>query len=124
MSSCVPENKYDLAAVARAWKIGHPAINGVLSELLEWVKDANWPVAPEVANLLSQSGPEIVPHIRHVLASDDPIWKFWVIDLVVRNLKPPLRLALQEDLLALAETASEEGRLEDVDKVAREVLAL
>ena len=123
-ADCVPRDKHDLQAVRRARALGFPSLNAVLPELLQWVRDANWPVAPEVSVLLSQSGPEIIPHIQRVLHSKDLDWKFWTIDLVIRNLDPDIRQQLRSDLELLANRASREDKQNEVDVVSKEVLNL
>ncbi|WP_157738767.1 DUF5071 domain-containing protein [Labrenzia sp. VG12] len=123
-ADCVPRDKHDLPAVRRARALGFPGLNAVLPELLQWICDANWPVAPEVADLLSQSGQEIIPHLQRVLHSKDSDWKFWTIDLVIRNLDPDIRQQLRADLELLANRASREDKLNEVDVVSNEVLNL
>lgn len=43
LSASIPTDKHDLAAVANAARLGYPAINAILPELLEWLQDINWP---------------------------------------------------------------------------------
>lgn len=124
ISQCVPKDKSDLAAVALAKTAGYPALNEVLPQLLEWLRDMNWPVAPPVAKLLSGAGMEIVPHIKDVLYSDDHIWKYWLLAALIPNLKPEAREALQADVFRIAHHPSNDEKDEEVDVVARETLAL
>jgi len=122
LTNCIPKDKHDTAAIERAGSIGFPMINPILSDLLEWVQDSNWQVADGTASLLSRAGPEILPHIRKVLNSEDEIWKFWTIELVVRNLKPEYLTALQDELVRLANDPTYEEKLEEVDVAARALL--
>lgn len=92
-------------------------------ELLEWLQDANWPVAEPVAFLLKEPGPEIIPHIQKILTGDDGSWKFWVIELLVRNLRFSILAELRDDLQRLANRPSKDDELEEVDRLARQVLA-
>lgn len=60
-------------------KIGTPRVNTNIPELIEWLKDMNWPGAVTVLQLLSTVDDEVLkPHIRHSLESalldDDIIW--------------------------------------------------
>ncbi len=75
-----------MAAIERADHVGFPKLNTVLSDLLVWIQDANWPVAPCTASLLSNAGVEILSYIKVILNSGDGVWKYWTIDLVGRNL--------------------------------------
>ncbi|TYC58551.1 DUF5071 domain-containing protein [Rhodobacterales bacterium] len=124
LDDCVPKNKFDLAAVSKAREVGFPGINSVLPDLLDWVQDANWPVAADVADLLSNSGKEIVPHIGSIFSTDDREWKFWTIELIVKRLAPAVRKALWADLRQLVREPTPEDKSCDVDLVAEEALSL
>lgn len=122
INKCIPKDKFDTAAIELARQVGLPALNSILSSLLEWVQDANWPVAAETAALLSNAGLEILPHIKAILRSEDGIWKYWTIDLVVRNSSSHVLLELRDDLVRLAECPTENDQMEDVVAVAQSVL--
>lgn len=124
LQKCIPENKYDTIAIEQASLIGFPALNPILSDLLVWVQDANWPVAAGTASLLSKAGPEIVPHIKAVLVSEDSIWKYWAIELVVRNLRPDVFSSLRNDIARLADRPSRGDQSEKVDLVAQGILSV
>ncbi len=122
IQDCIPKDKFDEDAVARARAVGFPALNPILSELLAWLQDANWPVARPMASLLAVTQQEIVPYIKEVLNSEDGIWKYWTIDLLVDDLSQEVRELLQDELFRLAEKPTQNDRLEGVDVVARRVL--
>jgi len=122
LKDCIPTNKYDLAAIDRAVEVGFPKINPILLDLLEWVKDGNWPVALPITSLLSGAGPEIVPYIKTILNGDDGIWKYWTIDLVVRPVSTKLQLAVQSDLDRITRNPSQDDLTCDVGEQAKAVL--
>ncbi|MBD3678851.1 MAG: DUF5071 domain-containing protein [Rhodobacteraceae bacterium] len=123
LKGCIPTDKHDAAAVARAREIGVPALGPILPELLEWTQDCNWPVAREVSDLLSGAGPEIIPHLRQILASNDGCWKFSVLCDLVPFLDRDVLSALQTDLRRLAKDPTDDDRREEVDLLAKETLA-
>ncbi len=123
LQSYVPKDKFDIAAIDRARAMGFPALNGAIPDLLSWVRDANWPVADDTASLLTQAGPEIVPHIQSVLRGKDAVWKYWTIDLIVRPSSPEVMSKLQDELERLARNPNQHDRLEGVDLLAQGVLA-
>jgi Domain of unknown function (DUF5071) len=51
LRDCVPKDKFDLAATVKAREAGFPAINAILPDLLEGLRDMNWPVADGVLDL-------------------------------------------------------------------------
>jgi hypothetical protein len=66
-----------------AVEAGYPAVATILGELIEWLQDYNWPVAHVLEPFLRTIGEPLVPHIWHVLRSDDELWKYWVISLLI-----------------------------------------
>ena len=120
---CVPKDKFDVDALRKAEALGFPEINSIIPQLLEWIKDDNWPVAAPCATLLAKAGPEIAPHILKITTSDDPIWKYWTIERVIAFLRPDVMLALQNELVRLSTEAEQCDKLEGVDISARNVLA-
>ena len=119
----VPVGKLDMAAIDRAERAGYPAINDVLPNLLEWVQDANWPVAMPTAKLLGKAGTEIVSPIRQALQSDDGIWKYWIITLILSDLPDEVFNLLRQDCARLAQNPSADDRVEEVDIEAAAILA-
>jgi hypothetical protein len=120
---CVPGGKHDLGALERAATVGFPALNDVIPDLLRWLQDANWPVAQPTAALLANAGRDIVPHIRTILNGDDAIWKYWTLELLVTRMNLDLVRELKEEFEQLANHPGKSDQLEDVDRVARHILA-
>lgn len=118
LEECVPKDKYDVAALARARSVGFPELNPVLPALLEWTQDMNWPVAREVVGLIAGAGPAILPLLRSALRSKDSVWKYWLLTELCPILDPPLLAELSEDILRLASDATDEDRTEEVDLAA------
>ena len=119
LQDCIPKTKHDCDAIEQATSVSFPLINPIIPNLLEWLQDANWPVAHPTAHLLTQAGPEIVPHIRQVLSSSDSIWKFWTLKLLVINLQPNLLEELRPDIMKLTSTSIQD----DVCIIAKEILS-
>lgn len=122
LNGCIPKDKFDTAAIERARQIGFPALNPVVPDLLAWIQDANWPVAPRVGSLLSDAGPEILPFIRAVLNGDDAVWKRWTIELVLKDACAEVIVGLCEEIERLASHPTQAEHLEEVDVVARSIL--
>lgn len=123
VSALVPQHKADLERARAAVAAGYPAVEPVLGALLEWLQDANWPVAHELIPFLRAIGEPLVPHIQHVLQSDDLIWKYWVIGLVVPALPAHVAAVFRPELERLSARPEPAERLEELDQAARSVLA-
>ena len=121
MSLPLPRDKHDTgnaqALTALPWEEIRPA----MPQILEWVQDANWPVAAILLPFLAGIGPRLAPYLKTVLASDDEQWKYVVLLGIVRH-SPGLAAAVDGELqrFTLAPTAAE---LEDgVAEAARGIL--
>ena len=122
MSLPLPRDKHDThhaqALIALPWEELRPA----MPQILEWVQDANWPVAAIFLPYLAGIGPRLAPYIKAVLASGDEQWKYFVLLGIVRH-SSGLAAAVDGQLqrFALAPTAAELE--EGVAELAREILA-
>ncbi|QDC10399.1 DUF5071 domain-containing protein [Oceanicola sp. D3] len=126
LSACIPRDKHDTDAVQRAAaaiRAEPRKIAPVLPELLEWLQDANWPVAKPLAACLRNAGPELLPPLRRILNGKDGPWKYWVIELLAAQLPPDLLAGVRPDLARLARAPTTNDRIEEVHLAARAVLA-
>lgn len=119
--SVVPRDKFDLAAANAAAEAGWPAIEPSAERLLQWIQDANWPVARVLAPALAAVGASLAPYVRRVLAGEDETWKYHLIGTVVAQSKE-LTSALRPELERIAFEPTPSERSEKVCDVAREAL--
>lgn len=122
-TDCIPTTKFDTAAIARARTLGFPALEPALPDLLPWLKDMNWPVAPPLTELLPQAGPAIIPCLRSALASDDAIWKYWLLTKVCPRLAHASLVELSPDLIRLSTDPTNSETSERVDEAAKVLLS-
>lgn len=118
----LPRNKFDFERVNNIKKMEKKDIIPLLPGLLEWIQDMNWPIAPEVTEILIVFPKEMVPHIKNVFSTNDDIWKFWCLEYLVKKFPPSYRDLLKGDLMRLIEIPTEGEKLEEVDKKAKEIL--
>ena len=105
-----------------AVEAGYPAVDPILGELLKWLQDCNWPVAHILEPFLASIGAPLVPHIWHVLGTDDHVWKYWVIGTLIRDLPENVAAAFRSELERLCHDPQPDERREELDEQAREVL--
>ena len=122
LQGCIPIDKFDVCAAERANEIGFPDLNKLIPDLLVWLQDANWPVAGPVARVLSKAGPEIAPHLREILTGDDDEWKYWTVDLLIRNLSTKIQRELGDDLHELVVDQPETDQCRELSELVREFL--
>lgn len=82
----LPKDKFDRESVEKIRELSREEIIPLLSGLLPWVQDMNWPIAQKVADLLLDFPNEIIRHIRNVFKTDDDIWKYWCLEVLVKEL--------------------------------------
>jgi hypothetical protein len=122
MREVVPESKHDLDAAKRAVEAGWPAVEPVVSELLEWVQDYNWPVASVLAPFLARIGTPLVPYLRPILTGDDVMWKYWVVLTIVTDSTVEVVERLRPELEQLVATPKGEEAEAGVPEAAAEAL--
>jgi hypothetical protein len=117
----IPQHKSDIERARLAVATGYPTVAPILPELLEWLQDCNWPVSHILAPFLVSIGTPLIPHIQHILDTDDEIWKYWMISAIMRD-SFELALAFRDELERLAFSPTEREAREELDEVAQEVL--
>ena len=121
LSALLPRDKFDLERAEAVVEAGYPAVEPLLPELIEWIKDANWPVARVLAPFLAGIGSPLRSHVAQVLQATDDTWKYWVIELVVRK-SADLRAGLREELERIAFHPGKGEVSEDLPGLAKTLL--
>ncbi|OXS66047.1 DUF5071 domain-containing protein [Lysinibacillus sp. KCTC 33748] len=118
----LPRHKHDHDRVEIIKRMDRDQILPLLPNLLEWIQDMNWPVAPSVLELLLTFPEEIVPHVQDVSSSDDENWKWFILHFLVIKLPVESRVQFREYLTRVAETPTHNELAEELDEIARAIL--
>jgi hypothetical protein len=121
LEDCIPKDKFDHDAVKRASEIGYPGINAILPDLLVWLQDRTWPVAPDVARLLERAGTGIAPHISAILNSRDSQWKYGVLIELGPSLDGDVWRLIEVDVIRLIDAPTKQDISDEVHTMAAEV---
>jgi hypothetical protein len=113
----VPGSKDETEKAKKLVALGFPTVEPVIAEMLEWVEDANWPVAKVFLPFLAGIGGPLVPHVRYVLQSQDEQWKRVVLEHIVSE-SGALAHGLSVDLLRLIDSPSDAERAEGLHTMA------
>ena len=122
LAALLPKTKFDTALASELVAIGYPEVEPVLRDILAWQQDMNWPVARVFQPLLVSIGQPLSPFVSSILAGDDEGWKYSLLVSVVAQ-SPELARALRSDLERLATQPSSCEVGEELDQLARQVLA-
>jgi hypothetical protein len=97
----LPTDKYDTRGAEALVARGFPAAIPVLPQLLDWIRDGNWPVARVLAPFIATAGTSLVPHAQRILRGDDDTWKYFLLqDIVAKS--PSLAALLRPELERLS----------------------
>jgi hypothetical protein len=121
VQALIPKHTHDVERAKAVVAAGYPTVAPVLSRLLEWLQDYNWPVAQILAPFLASIGSPLISYIQHILNTDDDVWKYWIISTIVHN-SLELATAFKVELQRLAYLPTQRESIEELDDVAREVL--
>ena len=83
----VPKHKDDFTAVERLKSASASSVVAVAKSLLEWIQDGNWPIAKEVAEILSAYTNSIKVELLEILKGRDDIWKYGCISGIIYSSK-------------------------------------
>lgn len=114
----IPSDKYDIQACKQLELTPQDEVLPFISELLVWLQDYNWPVAPFVKQKIIQFDKELINPLKVILSGDDVIWKYFILTQLIPEVKSNVLSSLQPELKRLAYSPSEEEKFEEVDKHA------
>jgi hypothetical protein len=121
LSTLIPKHKSDLEAAKATIEVGYPEIAPILPELLSWLRDCNWPVAHVLGPFLATIGEPLVPHVARVLETDDQVWKYWMMSVIMKE-SPAVAESFRGYLVRLAQSPTPAEAREELDLMAQEVL--
>lgn len=119
----IPQNMHDIMAVERLKLLPFEAIREDVPKLLEWLQDTHWDVAEGIAEYLRPHISEITLELLSVLNTDDTMWKYFVICILIGRSKEKLDPALTKVLKRIAQHPSRMEVEDTVDAVARGIIA-
>ncbi|MCU9615006.1 DUF5071 domain-containing protein [Caldibacillus lycopersici] len=122
MKNYLPRNKHDIERVKQLKNLSREEILPFLPGLMEWIQDMNWPIANEVAALLLKYPIDIIPLIKDVLATNDPVWKYWCLEVLVKKLPGDIKKQLKNELVKIIVNPSEGEKMEELDETSLEIL--
>lgn len=121
INALIPKNKFDLRSVSQIKKLDFITLEPIISELLEWIQDINWPVARYLAPFLATLGLSLKPYLKPIFESNDAEWIYFVLTHIVKK-SPELLLSLHSELNELKEIYCKTLDESDVGLTVKELL--
>lgn len=88
----IPKHKDDQKVIGELKKLSFEQLEPIISDLLIWVQDMNWPIAGPIAEVLKPFENRITAEIIKILKTDDDAWQWNVLANFARNTTDPLLL--------------------------------
>lgn len=117
----VPKNKHDIKNIEKLYQLPDNQMKKIIYDLLEWTQDYNWPVAKALIPVLIERENLVFPYIKSILNSDDIMWKYWVMDLLIPHFSKQHKEYLKNDILKLINDQNEDEDTEEIRKKAIEL---
>ena len=118
----IPTNKFDIQACKQLEIALLTEVQPFILELLAWLQDFNWPVAPFVKQKLIQFDEELIKPLKVVLTGNDVVWKYFILTELIPEVKINVVNSLQPELKQIAYSPSDDEKSEEVDKLALKYL--
>jgi len=75
----IPTDKFDFDSCSNLFRTSDNEVILHRDELLYWLQDYNWPVAPLVEKRLLRVADQMVDSVILILQGHDEIWKYWIL---------------------------------------------
>ena len=82
----LPKDKFDDSNLEKIKLLNDSDLSQIVSELLTWTQDANWPVFPKIVEIIVARQDLFIGEISKVFRTDDLIWKYWILTNVCPKL--------------------------------------
>ena len=88
IKTLLPKDKLDDSNLEKIKLLNDSDLSQIVSELLTWTQDANWPIFPKIVEIIVARQDLFISEISKVFQTDDMIWKYWILT----NICPKLSL--------------------------------
>ena len=121
----IPEHKSDFKACDNLAHASDEEVKNNLNELLQWLQDINWPVAPFVIDRIKSLGTSLTKPIKNILNGNDGndgIWKYWIITNLLNLVSKEVLSELENEINRLVREPTENDKEEEVNIASQEHL--
>ncbi|MER2106548.1 MAG: DUF5071 domain-containing protein [Solibacillus sp.] len=117
----MPKDKFDLATVENLKQAQAEAVLPNLPQMLEWIKNLNWPVAEPMIEVLLHYPTEVTPYVEGILQGNDDEWIYNCLVAIVPRLPFFSKLVLVNAVEQLA-TKDVTAQNEHIVEAAKQAL--
>ena len=120
----IPKDKFDTSSFEQLLALSDEQIDEITPDLLTWIQDMNWPVAPYMIKVLSSHREVTESHLLVLLKPEqnDAEWKLHIIRDLLRNWTSFPNDLIMKEIARIASHPTREEKSEEVDVAADEYL--
>lgn len=125
LRNLIPKDKFDTSSFGQLMALSGEDADVIIPDILEWIQDMNWPVAPYMIKVLAKHRNVTEKHLPVLLKPEqmDAEWKLHIIRNLLREWTScPDDDRITAEIARIADHPTEEERMEEVDAAAREYL--
>jgi hypothetical protein len=120
----LPHDNNDLAAIEKIKTLSAAQLVPLADQLLSYMQDGHWSVAPEIGEILAKHLSVIEKPIIAILNGNDNGWKFYVLMMLIQKADSSLITpSLQEVIRRIANSPTSGEKAENVDEEAQDILS-
>ena len=114
IKTLLPKDKFDEGNLEEIKLLNDSDLSQIVSELLTWTQDANWPVFPKIVEIIMARQDLFISEISKVFQTDDLIWKYWILTKVCPKLSLENKDFLKKDFDNMAKVLSTNTEEEEI----------
>jgi|GEM_PF-2931488 len=118
----IPKGKFDFDTISKIEGASIKDIELVLPDLFEWTEDVNWPIAPQLAEILPRFGEIIIPYVIHYLRYPSGLDEYATYYYLMPKMTKEQLELIKEELILVVENPTEFQKREEYDKFAKEYI--
>jgi len=124
LKALIPKDKFDFTPFKTLMEISEDKVQPILSKLLFWVADMNWPIATTMVDVLARFPDSVVPLIEELLKPTemDEEWKYSAIIGLIPALPADSQKLLEKSIKRILDSPTDgeihEGVLEAIKDYA------
>lgn len=116
--SLLSKDKSDNSNLDTISKLTDEQIKPIISELLEWLQDYNYPIAEGVLRILIARQNLVLPY----LSDNDVMWRIWIMDLLIPKLSNENRIQFKRNIERLYKLTEQDEDTIEIVKCAKKCL--
>jgi hypothetical protein len=124
LKELIPNDKGDIKTAEKLKSYSYSEVKNIVTELLTWIQDINWPVAGPVSDYLQSISEYITDDIIKILNGNDDVWKYWCVSIFGLNAVKPIDPKLMMEFKRIAINPTKNEILEEVQQLTLEVLKM